>query len=135
MEDSRIAVENLKRVKITVQAGSSPETMDIVPEPVNFEFIFGLGTSGLTPFEFSLANKHRDDEVILHINLRDIPETFAHIDLPILQDLPEKDSIYLKTIIADIQPAAGRELIKAMAEMGGCGGGDGNSCGCCCCCC
>jgi hypothetical protein len=123
MEDNRIAVENLKKVKITVQAGSSPESMDISPEPVYFEFIFGLGTSGLTPFEFSLANKHRDDEVILHINLRDIPETFAHIDLPLFQDLPEMDSLYLKIRIVDIQPAAGRELIKAMAEMGGCGDG------------
>ena len=127
MEDNRLAVENLKKVKITLQVGSSTESMDIAPEPVDFEFIFGLGTSGLTPFEFSLANKHCDDEVILHINLRDIPETFAHIDLPILHDLPETDSIYLKARIADIQPAAGRELIKAMAEVGGCG--DGGCCG------
>ena len=123
MEDNRQVVENLKKVKIAVQAGSSPESMDILSEPFEFEFIFGLGTSGLTPFEFSLASKYRDDEVVLHIGLRDIPETFAHIQLPVFHDLPETDSFYLKVRIADIQPAAGRELIKAMAEVGGCGDG------------
>ncbi len=123
MEENREVVENLKKVKITLQAGTSPESMDISAEPVEFEFIFGLGTSGLTPFEFALANKHRDDEVILHINLRDIPETFAHIDLPLFHDLQDREAFYLKARIADIQPAAGRELIKALAELGGCGDG------------
>ena len=122
MEDNRQVVESLKKVKIAMQAGSSPESMDILSKPVEFEFIFGLGTSGLTPFEFSLANKYRDDEVILHINLRDIPKTFAHIDLPLFHDLPELESLYLKAKIEYIQPAAGRELIKAMADLSGCGG-------------
>ena len=123
MGDKSAVVENLKKVTITIEAGTSPESMDITSEPADFEFIFGLGASGLTPFEYELANKQCNDEVILHVNPRDIPITFAHLDLPLFHQLPELDSIFLKIRIADVQPATSRELIRAMAKMTECGDG------------
>ena len=123
MGDKSAVVENLKKVTITIEAGTSPESMDITSEPADFVFIFGLGASGLTPFEYELANKHCDEEVILRIYPRDIPVIFAHLDLPFFHQQPELDSFFLKTRIEDVQPATGRELIKAMAAMAECGDG------------
>ena len=43
-------VENLKKITLTIQAETSPETMDGAVKYHGFEFIFGLGPEGMTPF-------------------------------------------------------------------------------------
>ncbi len=114
-------IDFLKKITLSIEAGTVPDSMDLSPQSSLFEFIYGLGSAGLTPFEFQLADKAVGDEVRLRINREEIQEFFQHLMLPPL-NLPEKlDSFYLRVKIREVVPADQREVIKAMAEIANCG--------------
>lgn len=120
-------IENLNRVSLSVHAGTMPDISDLSPEPIKFDFIFGLGTAGLTPFEYELSDKCQGDELILQLRAEDIPQIFEHLGI-VLPVLPDSASSYhLKIRIDSISKASASEVVKAMAELAGCGGHD---CGC-----
>jgi hypothetical protein len=87
METEKIEV--LKKIILSVEAGTAPDSMDLTPQPAQFEFIYGLGTSGLTPFEIQLADKTVGQEVQLHLSREDIPQVFQHLAFFPL-NLPER---------------------------------------------
>ena len=60
-------VENLKKIGLSIQAGTSPDTMELAPTHPEIEFIFGLGPEGMTPFEFKLVGKAKGESVLLHL--------------------------------------------------------------------
>jgi len=118
METEKIEV--LKKIILSVEAGTAPDSMDLTPQPSQFEFIYGLGTSGLTPFEIQLADKTVGQEVQLHMSRDDIPQVFQHLVFFPL-NLPEHaDSFYLKLKIKSVLQADQREVIKALAEIANC---------------
>jgi len=118
METEKIEV--LKKIILSVEAGTAPDSMDLTPQPSQFEFIYGLGTSGLTPFEIQLADKTVGQEVQLHMSREDIPQVFQHLVFFPL-NLPEHaDSFYLKLKIKSVLQADQREVIKALAEIANC---------------
>jgi hypothetical protein len=118
METEKIEV--LKKIILSVEAGTAPDSMDLTPQPSQFEFIYGLGTSGLTPFEIQLADKTVGEEVQLHMSREDIPQVFQHLVFFPL-NLPEHaDSFYLKLKIKSVLQADQREVIKALAEIANC---------------
>jgi hypothetical protein len=118
METEKIEV--LKKIILSVEAGTAPDSMDLTPQPAQFEFIYGLGTSGLTPFEIQLADKTVGQEVQLHLSREDIPQVFQHLAFFPL-NLPENaDSFYLKLKIKSVLHADQREVIKALAEIANC---------------
>ena len=108
--------------------------MDITPQPFQFEFIFGLGKEGLTPFEYELAGKREGDEVTLRLDQGDSHKTFEHLCQPFHHHLSEQPgSFYLKTQVVKVAQAENREVIKAMAGIGSCGDhccGDDSCCHC-----
>lgn len=120
-------VENLSKILISVLAGTQLNRSDLSPEPIKSEFIFGLGTAGLTAFEYELSGKCTGDEVSLAIRAEDVHQIFEHICIP-LPALPESCSTYyLKIRIDKIANISASEVVKAMSGLAGCGGHD---CGC-----
>jgi hypothetical protein len=118
METEKIEV--LKKITLSVEAGTAPDATDLTPQSSQFEFIYGLGISGLTPFEIQLADKTVGEEIHLHISREEIPQVFQHLLLFPL-NLPEHlDAIYLKLKITKVIQADQREVIKALAEMANC---------------
>ena len=120
-------VENLKKIGLTVQVGSKRDAMDIIPDPMDSEFIFGIGTAGLTPFEFELVGKHEGDEIILHVDKSQIHGSFQHIQFPLPALSPEHNDLYFKFKIKSISQPENSEVISAMAAGTDCGDG---CCGC-----
>jgi len=120
-------IENLSRIFLSIHAGTSPDASDLSSEPIKSDFIFGLGTAGLTPFEYELSDKSEGDELKLQIRAEDIPQIFEHlrIALPPLAD--SGASYHLKIRIDSISKVSASEVVKAMAALAGCGGHD---CGC-----
>lgn len=113
-------IDLLKKITLSVEAGTASDTMDLTPESSQFEFIYGLGTSGLTPFEIQLADKTVGEEIRLHLNRQEIPQVFQHL-IPFPLNLPEHlDGFYLKLKIMKVIPAEQREVIKALAEIANC---------------
>lgn len=124
MEPARI--ENLNRITLQLKAGRTADTMDITDSEVGYEFIYGLGTGGLTGFEYALANMQLGESIQLHIQTQQIKKFFGHIHLPVFYNIGELSSFYLNVRIQDLRQAAPREVIKAMAAIAGCGCSNGN---------
>ena len=122
-------VENLKKITLTFQAGTSREALDLTPKHPEFKFIFGLTPEGMTPFEFELVEKVEGDDVLLHLNKNDLNRFFENLNPPIWDLFAGRDEIYLKAKILQISDADNREIVKAMADMTAHGHG-GCDCGC-----
>jgi hypothetical protein len=114
-------IENLKKVTLSLEAGTSSDHMNITPGPTEFEFVFGLGTFGLTPFEFALADKMCGDEILVRLRQENLQRYFEHINLPIFRYTKDHISFYLKVRIVNVSRADGKELLKAMAHIANCG--------------
>jgi hypothetical protein len=111
----------LKKVALSIEAGTTLESTDLTPQPSLLEFIYGLGAKGLTPIEFHLADKTVEDEVQLQINVEQIPHVFEHLILPPIKIPEDVNVLYLKFRVMEIIPADQREVIKALAEISECG--------------
>ena len=122
-------VENLKKITLTLQAGTSPDTMDLTLQYSSFEFIFALGQEGMSPFEYELLNKAEGDEVLLHINKQTFYTFFEHLNPPIGDLLDGRDDIFLNAKITAVAAADNRDIVKALAQMTAHGGGGGCDCG------
>lgn len=123
----------MMKVQLRFQAGTGPDRMDIPLENPGFEFIFGIGTGGLTPFEQQLAELSVGDKVALQLQQTDTQHCFEHLFPSVRGLFLDRPELYLEVEVTGIGPADNREIIRAMAEMtahgdGGCGGGCG--CGC-----
>jgi hypothetical protein len=117
-------VENLKKITLSFQAGTSPDSMDITPKFPRFEFIFALGQEGMSPFEYELVDKTEGDEVLLHINKQTFFTFFEHLNPPLGDLFDGRDDVFLNAKIA---------VVKALAVMTAHGGGGcdcGGGCGC-----
>jgi hypothetical protein len=123
-------VGNLKKVTLSFQAGTSPDTMDLTPKHPEFEFIFALGQTGMSPFEYELVDKTIGEEVLLHISQQTFYTFFEHLNPPILDLFDGREEVYLKAKIAAVTAAENRDVVKALAEMTAHGGGGDCSGGC-----
>jgi len=121
-------VGNLKKITLSIQAGTSQDTMDLSPKYPKIEFIFGLGLEGMTPFEYELADKTEGESVLLHLRKEDFYSFFEHLNPPLTDLFDGKADVYLKVNINAVTTAENREIVKAMAAMAG-HGGAGCDCG------
>jgi len=122
-------IENLKKITLAFQAGTSPDKIDLTPKYPEFSFIFGLAPEGMSPFEYELVEKVQGDDVLLHLQKGALNQFFEHLNPPLWDLFDGRDEIYLKVKILEISAADNREIVKAMAEMAANGGGGGD-CGC-----
>ena len=124
-------VENLKKITLTFQAGTSPDKMNLTPNHPEFEFIFGLAPEGMTPFEYEMVDKSEGEEILLHLKKNALNRFFEHLTPPIWDLFDGRDQLYLKARITAVEAADNREIVKAMADMTAHGGGEcGCGCGC-----
>ncbi len=126
-------VENLKKIALSFQAGTSKDTMDLTPKYAEFDFIFAISPDGMTPFEYELVDKAEGEEVLLHIHKQGFYNFFEHLNPPIWDLFDGREDVYLKATIAAISASDTRDIVKAMAEMTAHGGGGcdcGGDCGC-----
>ena len=121
MDQKGKGIKTLDKIHLLLEVGNTPGIMNITGKPQDFQFIFGLGTSGLTPFEYHLADKKEGEIIAVEIKSRDMSEIFQHL-LPLPVNIPdEPDTLFLKIEIFKITKAEPKEVIKAMAEIAACG--------------
>lgn len=121
MNENLREVGPLKKISLLLEAGTRPDKTDLTAEPIPFEFIFGTGSQGLSPFEFELANKKEGDGLSMPIRGEELSDLFQHLFIPSLA-IPESISaFYLKVKIVKVSEADPKEVIKAMAEAAECG--------------
>ena len=121
MDEKDEKVGNLKRVAILLEAGTRPEVMDLTREPIPYDFIYGVGTHGLSPFELELAEKRRGERIVIPVCTGEMANFFCHHFIPRLRIPEGVEAFYLRTLIDRINTPDPKEIIKAMAEAAACG--------------
>jgi hypothetical protein len=121
------SVEALRKISVAFEAGSAQMRTDIDLEPARAEFIFGIGTTGLTALEARLAGKKVGDTVVFPLDRGQLPAVAGHL-CRLMPKIPDGDDpVYLRVRIEDVRTPENREVVKAMADAGACG--EGCSCG------
>jgi hypothetical protein len=121
VEEKDDRVGHLKKISLRLEAGTHAEAMDLIREPVSCDFIYGIGMQGLSPFEFTLADKKAGDILNLHLRAEELPRFFQHLFIPQLAILEGMNVFYLRVRVVDVSEPDQREIIKAMAEAAACG--------------
>ncbi len=127
------SVDVLKKISITYTAGTTPETRDVVETPRKLEFVFGVGTQGLTDFEYALAGKNAGDKGQVEVAAGMFEEFFGHLLSPydfFQAGGIQPGRIFFQYVIDGISDTTPSEVVKSMAAaVGGCEGGCGCGCG------
>lgn len=126
-------IEPMKKICLSLLAGSEESSFTFTPDPVAFEFIYGIGREGLTPFEQLLNGRKTGDKVELVVTASEAPVFLGSLLLPLtfaagISIFPAQT--YIRLEILSIADAENREIIKALAKSVGHGGGCGGSCDC-----
>lgn len=121
MDRNEQRIDNLKKVRIALEAGTGPDVMDLTSEPYPLEFIFGLGVEGLTPLEFRLVDKSEGDKLVVKLRPEEMNGLHQNLVFPAFTLHDHMDSFFLRIEILRVVPADQREVIKALAELSGCG--------------
>jgi hypothetical protein len=121
MNKQQQTIGSLMKIRLLLEAGTGADRSDLTAEPIPFEFIFGAGSQGLSPFEFELAGKKEGDRVSISLRPEELSGLFQHLLVPFLA-IPEGTSAFLlKVQIVKVTEAEPKEVIKAMAEAAACG--------------
>lgn len=128
-------IQQLKKITILIEAeiaGGAPKECNLSDTPVAFEFIYGVASSGLCPFEVALHEKNEGEHLTLTVLASEAHEFFGHLFLPLSQALglhiiPE--TITLNVEVTGVTEADNREVVQSLARALA-GGGCGGSCGC-----
>ena len=115
-------IDNLMKVSLTVDIRDAEAGNQL---PVTFEFIYGVGTAGITPFEKQLFGKTVGDQVHYEIAPIEFAQTMGHLALPLFEQTGIKSSQHLAVVVTHVVRAEDREVVKAMAGSGSC-----SDCGC-----
>jgi hypothetical protein len=125
----------LKKVtlsRITGRTVSDPGPVDLTGSPVFFEFIYGLASAGLCPFECALHDKGVGESLSFNVSNAEAQDFFGHLFSPLRQALglhimPHK--IALKVEVTAVVDADNREVVQSLAKVSsGCRGSC--DCGC-----
>ena len=92
----------------------------------------GIGTGGMTPFEYLLAGRGPGDEICFRVTRPDMEQFFEHLVLAFCAPFKDRDEVHFQVRITGIEPADGREIVRALAELTAHAGSGGCDCGCWC---
>jgi hypothetical protein len=115
-------------LELTVSSGKQPENP--TESTVDFDFVCGIGTQGLTAFEVDLLGKRPGERLQVHIEAGAMADYFEHLRTPILEALETEPPFDLNLAVRTVSRISPRELVYALARKGGDGGGCGCGCDC-----
>jgi hypothetical protein len=123
-------VETLTKVTLRLEAGTTTGRMDLTPAAVEFEFIFGIGSGGMCPFEYQLVNRAAGEKIGIQLRKEERYSLFEHLRPPIMNLFEEHDTLHLKIKILRIEKPENTEVIKALSDMASHRHDCGCGCGC-----
>lgn len=115
--------------KITTDLEVTIADTDHLPQSIQAEFIYGIGSGGLTEFELALGKVPLETPVKLTLNRDQLGPVFGH--LACLVRLPQDTlgPVTIRARVSAVQPADSREIVRAMAESQQCSGDCDCGCG------
>lgn len=123
-------VQPLKKIKVWLQAGATDAVMDIsLPSP-EIDFIFGIGTGGLTPFECLLAGRRENESISGRVAGAEAVLFFGHVAPALGRLFESRAAVCFNARILAVETPPPREVIKAMADLAAHDHAAGCGCGC-----
>jgi hypothetical protein len=123
-------VEPLQKISVTLRAGAAAGNMTLPLARPEITFICGIGTGGMTPFEYLLAGRKPGDEISFRVARPDMEQFFEHLAPAFSAPFKDRDEVHFQVGLTNIEPADGREIVRAMAELTAHAGSGGCDCGC-----
>jgi hypothetical protein len=124
MTEQLYKVAPLTKLTLSLEAGRTQDRMDLTDGPLPFKLVYGIGKSGLTPFEYELAEKAPGDHITFSVERHQLDAFFEHALPPLAGESPV-DPIHFSVRVDGISAASGKEVIQAMAAIA-----EGCACGC-----
>ncbi len=121
--ESTQRIEPMKKVTLSIAAGTTPVQMDLTPQPFLFEFIHGLGTEGLSPFEQMLIDKGQGDTIEMSMPIKGQRQFMGHLVFPPVLLPADLAVLYLHVQVDEVRTASSREVVRGLAGIAGCGDG------------
>lgn len=122
-----VTVKPMKKVRLRVSKSAG--------DPVHIEFIFGVASDGLTPFESALSGAKQGDCFPIAVPSAGAWDYFGHC-LPDFRQtiglaiMPSMINLHIE--VAEVTDPENREVVQSLAKTishGGCGGSCGCGCG------
>lgn len=124
-------IDNLMKVSLDIWPASSGEDMDQNRVPEKMSFIYGAGARGLNDFEYLIAGKKVGDEITVKVAPSDFHRMFSHLACEFRNVAGDHSGdVWLVVKVTGISLAENREVVKAIADSGACGGDCDCGCGC-----
>ena len=100
--------------RVTLRAGAAPGDMNRLPLPrPELTFICGIGTGGMTPFEYLLVGRGPGDEICFRVRgPTDMEQFFEHVVLAFCAPFKDRDEVHFQVRLTGIEPADGREIVR-----------------------
>lgn len=129
MQES-LSIDNLTKVSLEIWKGASEDAIDGSEPAGQVDFIFGIGASGLTDFEYIIAGKKAGDKINIKTDSPEFHALMSHFSCEFKQafKLSPTDTCLLVRVAGVIQ-ADNREIVSAMAGGTTCGGSCDCGCG------
>ncbi|MBU0994295.1 MAG: hypothetical protein KJ737_17530 [Proteobacteria bacterium] len=126
----QLKINNLMKVGLDVWKGSSVDNIDLDATPVQINFIFGIGSSGLSGIEYALFGKKIGEQVAVQVNPSNFHDMFSHLACQFHDITGHQNAVCLAITVTQISQADNHEIVKAMAGVdSSCGGGCDCGCG------
>ena len=97
---------------------------------IRFEFVFGIGTQGLSAFEMDLSGLSEGARKKIQIEAHETQLYFEHLRCPLLEALRSIPPFDLEIEVLSVTPVTDRELVYALANKEGSGCDCDCDCGC-----
>ena len=133
MNTNTDVIDYMKKITVSMETGTSPDSMDLCQQPFIFQFIYGVGSEGVCLFEKALYEKRSGEEILLQVDPYQTGDVFGHLKQSLITFLPMAKPFYLKSTITAIEAANNQEIVRAIAKGTGssdCGCGCGDTCSC-----
>lgn len=124
----------LRKLTLSVLAGTEHNTSNFTPAPVQLEFIYGIETEH-TPLELAISELQPGESKSVQLPSDELKSFFGSqydqfIQATTLHLIPP--ILFLQLTLERSATTSPKEVIQAMAKSighGGCGGGCGSGCG------
>ncbi len=115
-------IQNLRKVTISIRVIDSVPNTELESQfDLQVSFIFGIGSVGLTPFEYELAKRNEGDIFVYSTEGLGPEMAFGHIAIWFMPHLKVLRAKKLLIRVDRVEEANQREIIKALAEVAQCG--------------
>jgi len=126
------AISPLTKVSLSLSAADDASGHKLTPADIQFEFIYGIGTEGLSTFEKELHGLLAGARMTIRVETREMESYFEHLRCPLLEAVRIQPPFNLAIEVLSVRPATDRELVQALAnkDSSGCDCDCGCDCGC-----